>query len=143
MLSDKKLMAIDLMVEGAHFTDIEREVGVSHTQFWRWRNDLEFAAGLERARVAHHQRRSDKLWRVVDRAMDVALDALDEGDPQMARDLLKMTVVGLTDVKYLPSPRDDQAAPALEVASGHVCDECGKVCRSAAGLSSHQRAHAA
>ena len=123
MLNDKQLMAIDLMVGGKHFTAIEKEVGVSHTQFWRWRNDHEFTAGLEQARAAHHQRRSDKLWRVVDRAMDVALDALDEGDPEMARDILKMTVVGLTDVNYLPSTRDKQAVPALEVSSGHVCDE--------------------
>lgn len=145
MLNDKQLQAIDLMVNGWRFTEIEEAIGVSHTQLWRWRTaDPEFATGLAQARAVSHQKRVEKLWRIVDRAMDVSLDTLDEGDPVMARDVLRMTWVGLslnawarraeasptsgsnlsrrpTEVRPLrPGPSDPQSTAARLTASDHA-----------------------
>jgi hypothetical protein len=143
MLNDKQLMAIDLLVAGKSLGEVCEEVGISRTQLWRWRGEPEFFAMYKRRQIIQHQMRSNKLWAVADRAMDVAMDALNEGDPEMARDILRMTVAGLTDIEYASGDEPDLASPALEESTVHVCDRCGKECRSAAGLASHSRTHAA
>lgn len=149
MLNDKQLAAIDLMVAGRPLHEIEEVVGISHTQFWRWRtDDNEFQVRLDQERARLHQERVEKLWLVGERAMDVALESLEEGDPTMARDILKLLAPGLVDVRY-----SNQGPPALGMAASQPqlptdttvrfrCDECGRECRSAAGLASHGRTHA-
>jgi hypothetical protein len=146
MLTDPQLIAIDLMVAGRPLGEVQEAAGISRTQLWRWRTqDPAFALRLEQERARLHQERVDKLWRVTDRAMDVALDSLDEGDPIMARDILRLVAPGLVDVRDATPPAavavadPRHALPASE--TGLRCGVCGKQCRSPGGLASHRRTH--
>ena len=68
MLNDKQEAAIDLLVAGRKGVDIEKEVGVSHAQLYRWRHDPEFVARWEDARAQVHEQRAEKLFEVGSRA---------------------------------------------------------------------------
>jgi hypothetical protein len=149
MLKDRQLAAIDLIAGGAKGKDVEQAVGVSHAQLHRWKLDPEFDARLEQVRASIHQQRVDKFWLVIDGALDVALEALAEGDPEMARDLIRLAAPGLSDVRRVPrEAREASEQPRAELTpgmdpGGHRCETCGKVCRNAGGLAKHRRTHAA
>jgi AcrR family transcriptional regulator len=104
-LTDKQELAIELQVTGMKVQDVAKEVGISREQYWRWRTqDPTFTAALERRRAELHQGLVDRYWgNLVRKALDVAEDSLDEGDPEMARDVLRLASRGLTDVKTIPN----------------------------------------
>lgn len=124
MLSDKQLAAIDLLAANRKGVDIEVEVGVSHAQLYRWKQEPEFVArwGEERAQV--HEERVEKLWQVGDRALDVALDSLAEGDPTMARDIIKIQIL-LRQLRE--SSRRDDPCRARRVGAGNRPASCRRV----------------
>ncbi len=150
MLSDKQLAAIDQLSAGMKRKDVEASVGVSHAQLWRWTRDPEFKAIWEGERVLRHQERSEALWRLTERAIEVAHESLDEGDPRMAIDILKLAAPGLVDVQWIPvgwAEKAEGAAPRLPESPdgssrGYQCETCGKECKSAGALGSHRRTHA-
>ena len=96
MLSDKQRTAIVMIVAGRRFTEVEKQVRVSHSQCSRWRKDPEFAAELHEARMRFHEAQRDKLWSLSDSAMDVVADALSEGDRKTAMGVLRLVGPGLT-----------------------------------------------
>lgn len=102
-LTDKQELAIELQVTGMKVQDVAKEVGISREQYWRWRTqDPTFIAVLERRRAELHQGLVDRYWgNLVRKALDVAEESLDEGDPEMARDVLRLASRGLTDVKTI------------------------------------------
>jgi hypothetical protein len=104
MISDKKRSAIHELLAGRKRTEIEKSVGVSHAQLWRWQHDPEFVTVLENERSMLHQRRADRLWELVEKSMEVATEALAEGDPKMAIDVLRLAAGGLTDVHRAQAP---------------------------------------
>ena len=55
MLSDKQRTAIVIIVAGRRFTEVEKQVRVSHSQCSRWRRNPEFAAELHEARMRFHE----------------------------------------------------------------------------------------
>jgi hypothetical protein len=150
MLSDKQQAAIDMIVAGRRYTEVERVVEVSHSQLSQWRKDPEFDARLQDARVSFHEARRDKLWNLADSAMDVLQLALDEKDPKTAMDVLRLVGGGLADVRYAGiDPRGSTPEPpaltehqgSTEQQGSYRCDSCGKECRSSGGLATHRRTH--
>ena len=103
MLNDKQEAAIDLLVAGRKGVDIEKEVGVSHAQLYRWKQDAEFVARWEDARAQVHEQRAEKLFEVGNRALDVALATLDEGDPINGAGHQQIPAPALVDVRYVSS----------------------------------------
>jgi AcrR family transcriptional regulator len=150
MLSDKQLQAITMLVGGMRFNDIAEALGVSRTQFWRWRGDVEFNARLDQERAAVHELRADMLWALHERSMDVLGELLDEGDPKTALEIFRIGAAGLTDIRH----ETQGTAPPLAATgslsesvvtlpeSGFICEDCGKVCKSPAGRKRHRLTHA-
>ena len=148
MLTDKQLAAIDLLVAGHKGVDIEKQIGVSHVTLFRWKHEDEFLSVWEAERARAHEERVEKLWRVGERAMDVVLESLEEGDPTMARDVgpeARRPGPG----RRPPGPADGSpgaaASPPIariltdDQPARHKCVSCGKVCKSAGALASHRR----
>jgi hypothetical protein len=146
MLNDKQLQAIDELVAGRKRNEIEASVGISHAQLNRWTHEPSFIQRWETERAVAHERRMDKLWLAGDRALDVLIDSLEEGDPKTAMDLLKLLAPGLIDVRRV---REDRTAakglasgmPGIVEAAEHRCRSCGKEFKSAGALGSHDRTH--
>jgi len=144
MLSDKQMTAIDMIVAGRRLVDVEKDVEVSHSQLWKWRQDPAFEARLQDARAKYHEERRDRIWGLTDSAMDVVQETLKEGDPKTAMEVLRLLAAGLTDVRYvnaapaLPTPSE---TAALDVPKAYRCETCGKECKSAGGLATHRRGH--
>ena len=99
-LSDKMELAIEYQLTGAKFQDVAESAGISREQFWRWRHDPAYVARLEQRRAELHQGLTDGFWGgLVPAALQVVAESLAEGDPDMARDILRLAGPGLTDVK--------------------------------------------
>ena len=147
MLNGKQEAAIDLLAAGRKGVDIEKEVGVSHAQLYRWRQDPEFVARWEDARAQVHEQRAEKLFEVGSRALDVALASLAEGDPIMARDIIKILAPALFDVRYVsqreatPHALHPPVPAGPRVPTRHLCESCDKECGTAGALASHRRTH--
>jgi len=104
-LSEKKQLAIDLLLIGTKLQDVAKTVGISREQLWRWRTqDQSFSAGLERRRTELYQSHVDQFWgSLVPLALQVTAESLAEGDPEMARDVLRLAARGLTDLRIVDS----------------------------------------
>jgi hypothetical protein len=101
LLNDKQLQAVDELAVGRKGIEVETSVGVSHAQLNRWMNEEAFVQRWELVRVELHERRIDKFWAAADKAIDVLIASLDEGDPKVAMDLLKLLGPGLIDVRRI------------------------------------------
>jgi hypothetical protein len=144
VINDRQHAAIMLIAAGKKYTEVEKEVGVSHSQLHLWRKDPVFISRLEQERATWHEARRDKLWRVADRSMDVVLEMLDEGDPKTAMDVLRLVAPGLTDIDRASIDSADVSGsdtPVLNERPLNVCGTCGKACRSPGALGSHRRSH--
>lgn len=158
-LTDAQVIAVDLIVSGLKFVDVARQVGIGREQLWRWRQDPVFRAALSQRRAEMHRARADRFWHLTDKAMDVAEESLDERDPQMATDVLRIAARGMTDIREVDSPRRHDGSgtepPALNEASHSgsdvaespqlanegkfICSTCGLVAKSSVGLARHER----
>jgi hypothetical protein len=137
------------------FEEIAKEVGVARETLWRWRKNPAFRVALARLRAVRHQRRVDRFWRLQDRAFDVAEESLDEGDPRMAIDLIRLGARGLRDLDEEDEPSESEApADGMEdadgppadagvmSAEGFRCAECGRETKSKRGPTQHvKRVH--
>ena len=143
-LADRKLRAIDLLVAGRPLIEVAKDVDISREQLWRWRQEPEFITRQEQVRAEAHMARADRLWSLIDKAQDVAEESLDEGDPQLAMDVLRLLARGFTDMTPItvtssakePSPA---AGPDRQLESWE-CSSCGKVAKTERGLGKHIRA---
>jgi transcriptional regulator with XRE-family HTH domain len=99
-LTEKQQLAIELQVIGTKQKDVAEAVGISRQQIRRWEQDQSFKTALERRRAELHQGIADQYWGgLVPQALNVAAESLAEGDPEMARDILRLAARGLTDLK--------------------------------------------
>ena len=100
-LSDRQQLAIDLLLIGTKYQDVAKAVDISREQLWRWRTqDMSFMAALELRRAERHQGVTDQFWgSLVPQAINVAAESLAEGDPEMARDIIRLAARGLIDLK--------------------------------------------
>jgi hypothetical protein len=96
-LTDQKLQAVQLLVAGTKPGVVATLVGISREQLWRWRRDPVFDRHLQVHRLERHSTRVDRVWNMADKALDVIEEALDEGDPQAAIQLLRLLAKGLGD----------------------------------------------
>ena len=78
-LKERQLRAIELELQGGSYVQIAREVGVSRQALWRWQKQPTYRAVRARLRSTDRQRRSDRFWALVDRALDVAEESILEG----------------------------------------------------------------
>ena len=100
-LTDKQLLAIDLLTTGTRPQDVAQQVGISREQLWRWRTkNPNFIAAMEHRRIEIHQAIVDRFWGgLVPDAIQVAAESLAEGDPDMAGVILRLAARGLTDLR--------------------------------------------
>jgi hypothetical protein len=146
MLNDKHLAIIDDLIAGQKRKDIEQSRGISHAQLYRITRQPEFIERWEQERARVHRERADRLWRVAELSMDVVLESLDERDPKMAADMLKLLAPGLADIRHVPAVPTEEVESRSALTPGHptsyTCDGCDKQCKSARGLAIHRRTHA-
>jgi len=107
-LTDKQLRAAELLVAGISPGIVAKDVGLSREQFWRWRTqDPAFMHHVERLRIELHESRVDRIWTLVDSALRVVGDSLEEGDPQIAMQLLRLPGLHLSDADVRANGGDE------------------------------------
>ena len=135
-LHAKQELAIEHLAAGLNPTDVASQVGISREQLWRWRTqNATFANRLAQRKVEIHQALADRLWRISGKALAVAEECLDEGDPRMAIEILRLVARGLTDVDLARTgDAEDSVSPDFR------CTDCGLRAKSLRGLVQHRRA---
>src|SRR5687768_9141773 len=78
-LNDRQLLALDLIVTGSTDTEVAAKMGVCRQTISRWRNsDADFIAELRRRRQIQFNRAADRLRALLDPAVDVIADQLND-----------------------------------------------------------------
>jgi hypothetical protein len=95
-LTERQLRAVELLVQGGKPGAVAEKVGIARETLWRWRKLPAFNAHLVRLRYELHAARVDRIWALTDKAYDVVEEHLDEGDPRVAIDLLRLAGGRLT-----------------------------------------------
>jgi hypothetical protein len=91
--TDVQLRAIELLCAGVPETQVREEVHVSRTKMWRWRTqDPAFMEAYEAQRSAIASHRKERLFALHDLAVDVIEENLQEGDPDLALAVLRMSL---------------------------------------------------
>jgi hypothetical protein len=96
-LTEPQLRAVELLVQGGRPGVVAEKVGVARETLWRWRKLAAFNDHLVRLRYELHAARVDRIWALTDKAYDVVEEHLDEGDPRVAIDLLRLAGGRLTE----------------------------------------------
>ena len=97
-LNPKQLAAGPLVITGRTDVDVAAEIGVRRETLWRWRTQHPaFQAYLSFLKLEAHEARMDRVWTLVDRAMEVVGESLEEGDPVVAMQILRLPGVNLSD----------------------------------------------
>jgi hypothetical protein len=96
-LTEPQLRAVELLVQGGRPGVVAEKVGVARETLWRWRQLAAFNDHLVRLRHELHAARVDRIWALTDKAYDVVEEHLDEGDPRVAIDLLRLAGGRLTE----------------------------------------------
>jgi hypothetical protein len=96
-LTEPQLRAVELLVQGGRPGAVAEKVGVARETLWRWRQLPAFKDRLIRLRYELHVARVDRIWALTDKAFDVVEEHLDEGDPRVAIELLRLAGGRLTD----------------------------------------------
>lgn len=96
-LTEPQLRAVELLVQGGRPGAVADKVGVARETLWRWRKLAAFKDQLVRLRYELHAARVDRIWALTDKAYDVVEEHLDEGDPRVAIDLLRLAGGRLTE----------------------------------------------
>lgn len=138
-------MGIDMLAAGRRPTEVANAVGISREQLWRWRTqDVGFIARLKEVQVEAHAARMNRFWSLNDKAHDVLEEALEEGDPKAAMDILKLGARGLTDVTYISQPSAIAQLPEVSTSvvepDGFACPDCDRAAKTERGLGIHRRA---
>lgn len=98
-LNDRQHLAIEMMLAGATLTAIAAKVGVSRQSVSTWRNqDPDFIAELKRRRLAQYSGIGDKLRALLDPAVDVLAEQLNDRYDQ-TRFRAATTLLRLANVK--------------------------------------------
>ena len=97
-LTPKQLAAGPLVITGRTDVDVAAEIGVRRETVWRWKTQhAGFRAYVGFLKLIAHEARMDRIWALVDQAMDVAAECLEEGDPVVAMQILRLPGVNLSD----------------------------------------------
>ncbi len=154
--SARRSMAIDLLASGTSVTEVAATVGYTRPHLSHLVNqDPRFSAELERRRAEDHQRRSDGFWHLWDKSKKVLEQSLDEGDPRVAMEVLKLGARGVTDIELRsddPPEAAPETSPAKAIDAGiavpadiappaeATCLDCGLIARTDWGLKRHRSA---
>jgi len=103
-LSIEQLNAIDLLVMGKSDREVAEAVGVHRTTVTGWRlYNPHFQAALNRRRKEVFGAAVDRFRSLLQKALDVVEGALEEGDPKIAMEVLKMAGFGEMDIGMIGS----------------------------------------
>src|SRR5215212_5625468 len=96
-LKPRQQHAAQLLAEGLGPIEVASRLHVSRQAVWRWQQIDEFLAFQDRCRAELHQARVDSFYALIDPAIDVAKESLEEGDPVMALGVLRLVAPSMTD----------------------------------------------
>jgi hypothetical protein len=97
-LTDQQLLAIDMLVQGGRPKEVYEAVGISRTELWRWcTKSPAFIAERSRQRAVMREALGDQFLGLVGGALRVSAESIREGDPDMARDVLRIAARVLTE----------------------------------------------
>ncbi len=103
-LSEKQLMAIDLILSGKVDREVAEAVGVSRSTISDWRNgNYVFQAELNKRRREIQEAGREKLRRIRNKALDTVEKAIEEGDVKTALEILRLTGIEQEDLKAIGS----------------------------------------
>ena len=115
-LSEKQLMAIDLILSGKVDREVAEAVGVSRSTISDWRNgNYVFQAELNKRRREIQEAGRERLRRIRNKALDTVEKAIEEGDVKTALEILRLTgiekedldIIGPADPEVLEEQRRD------------------------------------
>ena len=84
-ISEKKLKAIELLMQSYSPGEVAAEVGISRVTVYRWLKDEDFNAELDNQKSELIKRSSRKLAGALDQAADVLIDLLKTKNPNVRR----------------------------------------------------------
>lgn len=127
-VAPKKLQAIELLALGIRPGEVARRIGISRPQLWRWRTqDPVFASAYRDLLREAQTDRQERMSALVDGAMAVAEELLEEGDPGMAMTILRLAGPALLsgDAEGVRDPRiiDVKGRAVREAANGKELPE--------------------
>ena len=111
-LTDKQLMAVDLVLYGMSDKEVAERIGKSRQTVNRWRlHDMEFCALLIKRRKEIRERHRDNLSNLVSKALGVVSEALDVENInirlQAAQTVLRMSGLRIL-IQNEPVPTKDE-----------------------------------
>lgn len=152
----RRSMAIDLLASGMSITEVASSVGYTRPHLSHLVNhDPRFSAELKRRLAEDHNRRANAFWHLWDKARKGVDKSLDEGDPRVALEVLKLGARGVTDVEVRspdPSEAASRTSPTKAIDAGTAvtaevpappgskCPDCGLIARTERGLKQHRNA---
>jgi hypothetical protein len=93
-LDPRQLRAVDLVALGTSESQAARELQVDRSTLWRWQQQPAFQDEIARRRAELWAHSLDRMPSLLDRALDVVADALDDGDRSVAIQLLRVLRAG-------------------------------------------------
>jgi len=113
-LSEKQLMAIDLILSGKVDREVAEAVGVSRSTISDWRNgNYLFQAELNKRRREIQEAGRERLRRIRNKALDTVEKAIEEGDVKTALEILRLTGIEKEDLKAV-GPEDPEVLRKAE-----------------------------
>ena len=107
-LSEKQLMAIDLILSGKVDREVAEAVGVSRSTISDWRNgNYLFQAELNKRRREIQEAGRERLRRIRNKALDTVEKAIEEGDVKTALEILRLTGIEKEDLDKI-GPADPE-----------------------------------
>lgn len=90
-LNSKQERAIDVLLVGETTSQVAQTVGVDRSTIHRWLSQAEFAASLNRRRLALREAYQFRLQRLQERAIETLEGEIEQGNGRMALAVLKGT----------------------------------------------------
>ncbi len=118
-LSEKQLMAIDLILSGKVDREVAEAVGVSRSTISDWRNgNYVFQAELNKRRREIQEASKERLRNIRNKALDTVEKAIEKGDVRTALEILRLTGIEQEDLKAIgpvePEELEEQKKDAEE-----------------------------
>ena len=92
-INGKQEKALELMIKGVNDLEVAKKIGVTRQTISNWRHkDAVFVSTLEEARIALREKHKDSLNRLVDKAIAELEKLIDEDDPKIRIQVIKLVL---------------------------------------------------
>ncbi len=113
-LSEKQLMAIDLILSGKVDREVAEAVGVSRSTISDWRNgNYVFQAELNKRRREIQEAGKERLRNIRNKALENVEKAIEKGDVKTSLEILRMTGIEKEDLNTI-GPDDPEVLKKAE-----------------------------